>query len=131
MTDLSDLPPGWERWTAEDAGRVVLTFRPDVFDGTAFPPGCLPTVTVAPGGRPNARPERRTRATQWYVALYLEPDVRLRDVDESFRSREAAIERAVAVTDAFVAGHYDVRGAYRDPPAAYLDRLDDLVGVDE
>lgn len=127
MTPLDDLPRGWQVWHAETAGRVVLAYRPDVFDGSAFPPACLPTITVAPGPGPDARPERRARAVGWYVALFLEPDVRVRAVEATFDDRDAAVEAAVAITRAFVAGDVDYRDAYLDPRTAYLDRLDELL----
>lgn len=127
MTALDDLPPGWEVWNAEPDGRVVLAYRPDVFDGTAFPAACLPTATVAPGASPDARPDRRARSGRWHVALYLEPDVRVRAVESSFTDREAAVEQVVAVVRQFTAGEVDYRGAYQDPREPYLDRLDELV----
>ncbi len=127
MDPLDDLPDGWQVWNAEPEGRVVLAFRPDVFDGEAFPPACLPTATVAPGPSPDAPPERRARSGRWFVALYLEPDVRVRAVDASFDDRDAAVEGAAAVARRFAAGEVDYRGAYLEPREAYLDRLDALV----
>ncbi|MDZ7702094.1 MAG: DUF5820 family protein [Halobacteriales archaeon] len=127
MDPLADLPEGWEVWNAEPGGRVVLAYRPDVFDGDAFPPACLPTLTVAPGRSPDGRPDPRGETGRWHVALYLEPDVRVRDVEASFDERASAVERAVAVAAAFVAGEVDYRGAYHEPPEGYLDRLDELV----
>jgi len=128
MEPLDDLPDGWRVWSAEAGGRVVLTYRPDVFDGTAFPPACLPTLTVAPGGSPDARPDRSGRPSAWHTALYLEPDVRVRAVDARFDDRAAAVAAAVEVADRFAAGEVDFRSAYLEPRPAYLDRLDELVG---
>lgn len=128
MGPLDDLPDGWRVWNAERGGRVVLTYRPDVFDGDAFPPACLPTLTVAPGATPHARPSRRARPERWHVALYLEPDVRVRDVEASADDRDEAVERAVAIARQFAAGDVDYRGAYHDPRPDYLDRLDELLG---
>lgn len=128
MDPLDDLPAGWQVWHAEDGGRVVLAFRADVFDGEAFPSACLPTLTVAPGASPDAHPETRARSDQWYVALYLEPDVRARAVEASYDDRESAVDAAVAAAGRFAAGEVDYRGAYQEPRAAYLDRLDELVG---
>ena len=131
MDPFETLPAGWEVWNAEPGGRVVLAFRPDVFDGTAFPPACLPTLTVGPGRSPDARPDRRSASGPWHVALYLEPDVRVRDVGATLEDRQAAVERAVEVAAAFTAGEVDYRGAYLDPREPYLDRLDALLAAGE
>lgn len=131
MDPLDDLPDGWQVWNAEPGGRVVLTFRPDVFDGDAFPPSCLPTLTVAPGASPDGRPNRQAGAGRWHVALYLEPDVRVRAVEASAEARDEVVQRAVAVARRFVAGAVDYRGAYQEPRGAYLDRLDELLGAAE
>ncbi|MFB6354514.1 MAG: DUF5820 family protein [Halobacteriales archaeon] len=127
MAPLDDLPPGWRVWNAEAGGRVVLVYRADVFDGESFPPACLPTTTVAPGDSPDAHPERRATSGRWHVALYLEPDVRVRAADAGFDDRDAAIEAAVGTARRFAAGELDYRGAYQTPREAYLDRLDELV----
>ena len=129
MDPLEDLPDGWQVWNAEDGGRVVLAYRPDVFDGEAFPAACLPTLTVAPGPSPDAPPERRARSGRWYAALYLEPDVRVRACDASHDTRDGAVAAAVETARAFAAGGVDYRGAYLEPRADYLDRLDALVGA--
>ena len=128
MDPLETLPDGWQVWNAEPGGRVVLAYRPDVFDGDAFPAACLPTLTVAPGGSPDARPDPRGRSGAWHVALYLEPDVRVREVEARFEDRDAAVERAVAVAERFATGQIDCQGAYHEPREAYLDRLETLVG---
>lgn len=127
MDPLEALPDGWQVWNAEAGGRVVLAYRPDVFDGDAFPAACLPTLTVGPGGSPDARPDPRGESGLWHVACYLEPDVRLREVEARFDDRDAAVERAVEVAGRFAAGELDYRGAYHEPRAAYLDRLDELL----
>lgn len=127
MDPLGDLPRGWRVWNAEPAGRVVLAYRPDVFDGSAFPAACLPTVTVGPGRSPDARPGQRRRSGEWYVALYLEPDVRVRSEEASFDDRDAAVARAVEVAGRFAAGDVDYRRAYHTPREPYLDRLDELL----
>lgn len=130
MDPLDDLPAGWRVWNAEPGGRVVLAFRPEVFDGSTFPAACLPTLTVGPGRSPDARPGQRGRSGEWYVALYLEPDVRVRSVEARFDDRDAAVERAVELAGRFAAGEVDYRGAYHDPRGAYLDRLDALLGAE-
>lgn len=127
MDPLEELPEGWEVWNAEPGGRVVLAFRPDVFDGSDFPPACLPTITVGPGASPDGRPDPHARSGQWHVALYLEPDVRLRALDAAFTDRDAAVERAADVAQEFTAGAVDYRGAYAEPREAYLDQLAALI----
>lgn len=131
MDPLDDLARGWQVWNAEPGGRVVLAFRPDVFDGDAFPAACLPTVTVAPGASPDARPDPQGRSGEWHVALYLEPDVRVRAVERRFEAREAAVRRAAVVARRFVDGDIDYREAYHEPREAYLDRLDGLLEAAE
>lgn len=131
MDQLDDLPAGWEVWNAEDRGQVVLAYRPDVFNAEAFPPACLPTLTVAPGPSPEARPEVRAKADQWHVALYLEPDVQVRAVEARFDDREAAVNGAVDVARAFAADQVDYREAYLKPREDYLDRLDELLGGED
>jgi hypothetical protein len=120
------LPDGWEVWHDEDGGRSVLVFRPDVFDADAYPAACLPTiyVTDAPGDRrPGAHATGR-----WHARLVLEPEITL-------ATSAPAADKATAATDAiefaaqFVAGAYDLRGAYHDPSdrTAYLERLTALI----
>ncbi|MFB6148729.1 MAG: DUF5820 family protein [Halobacteriales archaeon] len=128
MDSLGALPDGWVVWNEEPDARVILAFRPDIFDSAAFPPACLPTITVAPGSSPNQRPGDHRHASSWYVALYLEPDVRVRSVDVTVDNRPTAIDRAVSIADRFVAGKIDYRGAYQQPRDAYLEKLDALTG---
>lgn len=128
MDELRSLPEGWEVWAAEEGGRVVLAFRPDVFDAEAFPPACLPTITVAPGSSPNRPIDERERSGRWHVALYLEPDVAVSSVGAAFETRAEAVEAAVDAAGAFAAGEVDYRGAYLEPRPAYLAALDGLVG---
>jgi hypothetical protein len=128
MNSTEALPEGWEVWNEEPEGRIVLAYRPDVFDSEAFDPACLPTITVAPGRSPDRPPTRRERAEGWHAVLYLEPQVRVRDCDASFPDREAAVAGARRIAGEFARGEIDYRGAYRRPREAYLDRLDDLTG---
>jgi hypothetical protein len=129
MNAIERLPEGWEVWSEEPGGRVVLAYRPDVFDSEAFDAACLPTVTVAPGRSPDRPPTHRGRADGWHAVLYLEPRVRARDCDASFSNRESAIAGARDIAERFAAGEIDYRGAYQRPREAYLDRLDALTGV--
>lgn len=122
------LPQGWTVWNDEPGGQLVLAFRPDVFDSTAFPPACLPTITVARGDSPDQLPERRARSSSWFRALYMEPVVRVRDVEATYETRAEAVEAAYDLAAAFLAGEIDYRGAYQQPREAYLDELDSLVG---
>lgn len=123
-----ELPDGWVVWADDGEGRAVYTFRPDVFEGQSFPAPCLPTIYVS------TRPpeQRRRRAGQpsnrWHVALFLEPEVRVRDREASFDTRQAAIDAAVEVATAFSDGAIDVRAAYQRPRDEYLDELERLTG---
>jgi hypothetical protein len=128
MDAMESLPAGWETWSEEPEGRVVLAYRPDVFDSEAFDPACLPTLTVAPGRSPDRPPTRRGQSDGWHAVLYLEPRVRVRDCDASFADRASAIEGAHGIASRFAGGEIDYRGAYQRPREAYLDRLDELTG---
>lgn len=127
-----EFPAGWTRWHDGSDGTLIVTFRPDVFDGQAFPAPCLPTITVkrerarGPRGRPAVRSERETA---WTVELRLEPEV----VVERFsrESREAAVETACELARAFANGEIAYRDAYEHPRAAYLDELDALIRTGE
>jgi hypothetical protein len=126
VTD-DDPPGGWTTWSAERQGRVVLAYRPDVFDADRFPAACLPTVLVS-NGSTRRRPDRRRAGDRWHVTLRLEPDVRVeRTVHDS---REAALAAADDLARAFDAGEVDARGAYQvlDGRRAYLDALAELTG---
>lgn len=124
-------PDGWKVWNEEPRRRLVLAYRPDVFDTRAFPAACLPTVAVAPGDGPDQLPERRARQSGWYRAFFLEPTVRLRDADATYDAWEAAVDGAHAIAERFVAGELDYREAYQQPREAYLSKLDELLGVEE
>jgi len=128
--DDADLPSGWVVWNEDPDGRVVLVYRPDVFSGDAFPPECLPTLHVSP--RPPERRRRRAGAgsDQWYVSLHLEPEVRVREYDETCPDRTAALSAAVETAGAFARGEIDPRSAYQAPREAYLEELASLTGAD-
>lgn len=124
-----DLPTGWVRWHGDPEGECVFVFRPDVFDSAAFPAPCLPTLYVS--GRDPGRRRRRAgepAGDEWHVALFLEPEVRVRDCDRRRETRAAALEAAREVASAFAAGEVDYRAAYQVPREAYLDELDDRTG---
>lgn len=121
-------PAGWQVWNEEPGSRLVLAFRPDVFDADDFPAACLPTIAVAPGRGPDQLPERRARSDAWYRAFFLEPTVRIRAADATYDSWEAAVAGAHRLAEAFVEGEVDYRAVYQQPREAYLAKLDDLVG---
>ncbi len=127
----SSLPDAWTVWSQGDDGRIVLAYRPDVFNADDFPAACLPTLylthgkrTRRPGTNPTSRP-----TNDWYVTLYLEPDVSADN--ERFETRGEALERALDLAEAFDAGEVDYRGLYQVPREAYFDRLDELTGTVE
>lgn len=123
---MEDPPAGWTTWSAED-DRLILAFRPDVFDADDFPAPCLPTLYLTRGRRNRRRPgEERAAALDWFVTLYLEPEVTVRE--ERFEDREAANAFARELATAFADGEMDVRECYQVPREAYLDELEALTG---
>lgn len=124
--DPDTLADGWRLWNEEPNGRAIVVFRPDVFDADRFPAPCLPTVYLTNGSR-RARPGSGQRRTdEWHVTLFLEPEVEVEST--TFDDRTAALDGVRDVTERFVAGEIDHRGAYQVPREAYLDALDDLLG---
>ena len=123
---LDDLPPGWVRWS-DEASKAVLVYRPDVFDTAAFPAPCVPTLYLTKGRR-DRRPGQHRPApdADWYVTLFLEPDVNR--PPESFETRGDAEDGARTLARRFGAGEVDYRGLYQVPREDYLDRLDELTG---
>ncbi|MFB6111465.1 MAG: DUF5820 family protein [Halobacteriaceae archaeon] len=129
-TPLDALPPGWTVWNAESAGRVILAYRPDVFEGESFPAPCLPTIYVS-----QSDPDQRKRRTggprtggEWHVTLYLEPEVRVHAADRTAADRQGALAAARELAAAFAAGDLDLRDAYQVPREAYLAELERLTG---
>jgi len=122
--DFDELAEGWEVWNVDER-RVVLAYRPDVFDADTYPAACLPTIYVTKGRR-GRRPGRPTPPPDapWYVTLYLEPEVS--DTEERYESRERAREGALALAERFAAGEVAYRSLYQVPRPAYLDKLDEL-----
>ncbi|WP_293030608.1 DUF5820 family protein [Natronococcus sp.] len=132
MSDLESLPEAWEVWSAEDDGRVVLAYRPDVFDGEEFPAACLPTLYLTHGKRtrrPGTNPTDRTLEQDWFVTFYLEPDVSLNETNR-FETRAEGLERTVELARQFDDGEIDYRALYQVPREEYFDRLDNLIGSD-
>lgn len=123
---FADLPPGWRRWS-DEADKAVLVYRPDVFDTSEYPAPCLPTIYLTKGRR-DRRPGQHRPApdADWYVTLFLEPEVdRSADV---FDTRGEAEAGAVDLARRFDEGQIDYRSLYQVPREAYLERLDDLTG---
>lgn len=127
--DLEDVPDGWRIWDHEPEDRLILVFRPDVFDGSTFPPACLPTIYVREGMQDlrHAGPEPTPSSAGTYtVRLFLEPEV---ETDAKTHDRwSGAIEAAVALAEEFTTGEIDLRAMYHHPREPYLDRLDELTG---
>ncbi len=120
-----DFPSGWERWD-EGPDRLILAYRPDVFDGSEIPSACMPTLYVTQGKR-TRRPGRNRRETDsWFVTFYLEPEVTV--TEQRFDDRDAAIEGAREFATTFVAGEIDYRDAYQVARPEYFTALDSLVG---
>ena len=130
MSTFDALPDSWVVWS-DQGGPTVLAYRPDVFDGAELPAECMPTLYVSHGRRNRRRPgsEGITTETDWYVTLFLEPEVS-RDA-EPYPSREAAVEGAIDLARAFDSGEIDYRGLYQVPRDRYFERLDELIGADE
>lgn len=123
---LDRLPDGWEVWSAETT-KLVLAYRPDIFDTNELPAPCLPTIYVTKGKR-SRRPGRNDPDPEasWYVTLYLEPEVDHGTGEHE--SKEAATDAAVELATRFDAGEIDYRGLYQVPRPEYFETLDDLTG---
>lgn len=131
MADLAAVPDSWTVWNESEDGRVVLAYRPDVFNGDAFPAPCLPTLYLTHGKR-TRRPGKNpgTADDDWHVTLYLEPEVHLRETNR-FSRRSDAIERLAELARRFDRGHIDYRELYQVPRERYFERLDELTGPDD
>ncbi|ELY69747.1 DUF5820 family protein [Natrinema versiforme] len=128
--DRSRLPDGWTVWSRGEDGRLVLAYRPDVFNAEDFPAPCLPTLYLTHGKRtrrPGVNPADTADSADWFVTLYLEPDVSLNETLR-FPTRDAALERTVDLAREFDAGEIDYRGLYQVPRETYFERLDELTG---
>ena len=125
--DLDGLSEEWTVWNQTET-ELVLAYRPDVFDSEQFPAPCLPTIYLTRGKR-TRRPGADRTGEDWYVHLYLEPEVE-HDA-ETARERKRAVERAVSLANRFAAGEIDYRELYQVPRDDYLDELDSLTGGPE
>lgn len=131
MTTPVDLPDGWVVWADEADGRTVYAYRPDVFDGDNVPAPCLPVCYLTHGARtrrPGRNPTDRTVDDDWFVTLYLEPDVYVGEVQRS-ETRAEAESIAIELLQQFADGELDYREAYQVPRERYLDLLDELTGT--
>lgn len=126
--DAETLPEGWVLWNEEPDGRVILAYRPEVFDADAFPAACLPTLYVTNGSR-RARPGAGQVATdEWHVTLFMEPEIEVEST--TYDDRERAVDAAVDLAASFADGEVDYRAAYQVPREAYFAELDELTGRD-
>jgi hypothetical protein len=122
---LEGLADGWVVWS-EEREKIVLAYRPDVFDGAGFPAPCLPTIYLTKGRR-SRHPGTETRPSDpWVVTLSLEPEVH-RPPDE-YETRDAATAGAVELAGRFAAGEIDYRAIYQVPREDYFAKLDELTG---
>ncbi len=130
MTEYADLPENWVVWSDETGGKSVLAYRPDIFNADAFPAACLPTLYLTSGRRtrrPGTNPNNQQVDANWYVTLYLEPDVHLRE-EHKFPTREEAVDCAITLATQFDQGEIDYREMYQVPRERYFERLDELTG---
>jgi len=126
--EFSGLADGWEVWSREET-KVVLTYRPDVFDSDEYPAPCLPTIYVTKGRRGRRPgPHDPDEDDPWFVTLYLEPEVA--GDEHRYESREATQEGTLDLAARFTRGELDYRSLYQVPRDAYLDRLDELTGAE-
>ncbi|MFB6187422.1 MAG: DUF5820 family protein [Halobacteriaceae archaeon] len=123
--DESELPPGWVIWNNEPNGRVILAYRPDIFDTNEFPAQCLPTISITPN-HPDQHP--RSSSSEWYVLLYLEPEVRVFDRESTHPFREQAISSALNLAQVFSNGQIDFADVYQVPRPQYIATLEKLTG---
>jgi len=115
----------WVVWS-DEREKVVLAYRPDVFDGDGFPAPCLPTIYTTKGRR-RRHPGDQTRADDpWHVTLYLEPEVDTSG--EKYDTRADATAAAADLAAAFARGEIDYRGLYQVPRERYFEKLDELTG---
>lgn len=121
---LDELSKDWTVWTETDT-ELVIVYRPDIFDSEQFPAPCLPTIYITQGKR-TRRPGADRRGSDWYVTLYLEPEIE--GETESHPDRSSAISDAVELANRFGAGEIDYHSLYQIPREAYLAELDKQTG---
>jgi hypothetical protein len=128
--DEAALPAGWRVWSDAD-NRLVLAYRPDVFDGSEYPAACLPTLYLTHGRRSKrpGTPRNPAPGDPWVVTLFVEPDVN-RD-PEFFDGREAAVEGTLDLAERFADGRVDYRALYQVPRETYFEKLDELTGREQ
>lgn len=97
-----------------------------MFNESAFPAECMPTVFVWNGSRANRPGATQIRTKTWHAVLYLEPEIEV--VVEEFDSREAAVDGATDIAGRFADGEIDYRSAYQVPREDYFEKLDELTG---
>lgn len=121
---FDEMGEGWTVWN-EEPRKLILTYRPDVFNSDAYPAPCLPTIHIQKG-KPSRKPGRNTPDSDapWYVQLYLEPDVSMDE--QQYEGREQAEAGARRLTEQFATGEIDCRSLYQLPREEYLDKLDEL-----
>lgn len=122
--DLAGLPADWSVWNQTES-KLILAYRPDVFDSENFPAPCLPTIYLTRGKR-TRRPGADRTGADWYVTLYLEPEVER--PPDSYPDRDSAVAGAVGLANQFATGEIDYRSLYQVPREGYLAELDELVG---
>ena len=130
MSDFADLPEGWVVWNEQPDGRCILAYRPDVFDSTEFPSPCLPTLYLTRGRRNHRRPgvsREDAVAGDWYVTLYLEPDVQLQETNR-YGDREDGVAGTVELARRFADGEIDPDDVYQVPREDYIAKLHELTG---
>jgi hypothetical protein len=121
---FDSLHEDWTVWNDEPAGRAILVYRPDVFDGQAFDAECMPTIHVSNTSR-QQRPEAKyVRTSTWHATLFLEPSIE--GPTETFEGREAAVDGAVRLAARFARGDVDYRSLYQVPREDYFAKLDEL-----
>lgn len=123
---LDALPESWTVWNEQRDGRVILAYRPDVFDADEFPAPCLPTIYVTNGSRANRPGAGQYQTEEWHAVLFLEPEIEVRN--ETRESRDEAVDAAVTMARRFADGKIAYRDAYQTPRARYLTELDEQTG---
>ena len=124
----TDLPAGWEVWSVESQGPTVLVYRSDIFDTSAFPAECMPTMFVSQFRDPRKGPTPASE-NPWQVELRLEPAILL--ASQQADDREAAIAAAMDLGSAFINGEFDIYAAYGEPRECYLAKIESLIERDE